>query len=157
VSLRLKPRATIAKSRRQLSTNPCSPPPPSLPFPFMASRNSQSMGGMEVESSHHPDLDKESFVSRVGSYALTDVGAGTFDQVKNDRGGDGGKGWRWSHLWCPVAYFSDLVLVLRPICWIWSCMLKPVHKCDATGASTIRRRDKRVEWCIPHPTCTSTR
>lgn len=44
------------------------------------------MGGMEVESSHHPDSDKESFVSRVGSYALTDIGAGTSEQVRHEEG-----------------------------------------------------------------------
>lgn len=38
------------------------------------------MGGMTVDSSH-PDSDRESFVSRVGSYALTDVGVGTSEMV----------------------------------------------------------------------------
>lgn len=49
---------------------------------FRSGRNSQSIGGMTgAESSH--DSDKESFVSRVGSFALTDIGA--------ERGGPSGK------------------------------------------------------------------
>eukprot|EP00903_Cladosiphon_okamuranus_P011888 g11167.t1 len=54
-------------------------------------RNSQSMGGMTVDSSH-PDSDRESFVSRVGSYALTDVGVGTSELAgrRASAGGDTG-------------------------------------------------------------------
>lgn len=38
-------------------------------------RNSQSVGGMAAED--HTDSDDESFVSRVGSYAFTDIGKGS--------------------------------------------------------------------------------
>lgn len=50
------------------------------PIYLFAGRNSQSMSGMTVDSSQ-TDSDRESFVSRVGSYALTDVGVGTSELV----------------------------------------------------------------------------
>ncbi|CAM9694059.1 unnamed protein product [Ectocarpus sp. 13 AM-2016] len=52
-------------------------------------RNSQSMGGMTAES----DGDGgESFVSRAGSYALTDIGVGHSDQGRGSQAGKAGGG-----------------------------------------------------------------
>lgn len=59
-------------------------PFPHLTLPYLTSgRNSQSIGGM---SAGGDDSDQESFVSRVGSFALTDIGQGT-----SDRGGSSGR------------------------------------------------------------------
>ncbi|CAM9814035.1 unnamed protein product [Scytosiphon promiscuus] len=52
-------------------------------------RNSQSMGGMTDSYQSNPDSDKESFVSRVGSFTLTDVG---FAAPEKGRGQQGDKG-----------------------------------------------------------------
>ncbi|CAM9548183.1 unnamed protein product [Ectocarpus sp. 8 AP-2014] len=52
-------------------------------------RNSQSMGGMTAES----DGDGgESFVSRAGSYALTDIGVGHSDQGRGSQAAKAGGG-----------------------------------------------------------------